>query len=208
MNALTGVRATVTGLGTPADPWLITGTGVSGLTTGDSGLIGGIAGGAYSLNPDAVSVYSAQAAAALGMTTPTAAQVQSYTNSCFQQVVSFFNANLPAGWMGELDFQAYNPLYNYQATPGQVAALTRNSTWTEDELIYTLNQNALQEAGSSSAPTTANIIGGTVTLTARAEIGANRQSVQISLAKIQNANIQSELDGRPEGAARAGHPGG
>ena len=151
LNALTGVRATVTGLGTPADPWLITGTGVSGLTTGDSGLIGGIAGGAYSLNPDAVSVYSAQAAAALGMTTPTAAQVQSYTNSCFQQVVSFFNANLPAGWMGELDFQAYNPLYNYQATPGQVAALTRNSTWTEDELIYTLNQNALQEAGSSRA---------------------------------------------------------
>ena len=114
LNALTAVQATVTGLGTPADPWLITGTGVSGLTTGDSGLIGGIAGGAYSLNSDAVSVYSAQTAAVLGITTtPTAAQVQSYTNSCLQQVVSFFDANLPAGWMDQLDFQTYNPLYNY-----------------------------------------------------------------------------------------------
>ena len=152
LNTLTGVKATVTGLGTPADPWLITGTGVSGLTTGDSGLIGGIAGG-DSLNPYALSDYSAQTAAVLGITTtPTAAQVQSYTNSCFQQVVAFFNANLPAGWMDQPDFQAYNPNYNYQATPDEVAALTQNSTWTEDQLIYTLNENALQEAGSSSAP--------------------------------------------------------
>ena len=119
-------------------------------------------------------------------------------------MVSFFNANLPAGWMGQLDFQAYNPLYNYQATPGQVAALTQNSTWTEDQLIYTLNQNALQGAGSSSSPTTANIIGGTVTLTAGAGIGAN-EPVGTDLSR---EHPERELDGRPEGAAGPGHPGG
>ena len=118
-------------------------------------------------------------------TTPTAAQVQSYANACFQQTVAFLNANLPPGWMDQLDFQAYNPLYNYQATPNQVAALTRNSTWTEDQLIYNLSEEALQKAGSSSAPTTANIIGGTVTLTAGAGIGANHQAEQIPLSNIQ-----------------------
>ncbi|MGA7499958.1 MAG: hypothetical protein WBX00_24775 [Isosphaeraceae bacterium] len=206
LNALTAVQAAVTGRGTPADPWLITGSGLSGLTIGDSGLIGGIAGGAYNLNPDALSAYSAQAAAVLGITTtPTAAQVQSYTNSCLQQVVSFFDANLPTGWMDQLDFQAYNPLYDYQATPNQVAALTQNSTWTEDQLIYTLDENALQEAGSSSAPPAANIIGGTVTLTAGAGIGANRQSEQIPLANIKSANLTADQKALLAQATQAGN---
>ena len=205
LNALTAVQAAVTGLGTPADPWLITGSGLTGLTIGDSGLIGGIAGGAYNLNPDALSAYSAQAAAVLGITTtPTAAQVQSYTNSCLQQVVSFFDANLPAGWMDQLDFQAYNPLYDYQATPDQVAALTLNSIWTEDELIYAIAEQALGVPVASSSPTTANIIGGTVTLTAGAGVGANREPEQIPLANIKSANLTADQ----KAPAGPGHPGG
>ena len=38
LNTLTGVQATVTGLGTPADPWLITGTGLAPLMTDGSQL--------------------------------------------------------------------------------------------------------------------------------------------------------------------------
>ena len=38
LNTLAGVQATVTGAGTSANPWVITGTGVSNLATNDAGL--------------------------------------------------------------------------------------------------------------------------------------------------------------------------
>jgi hypothetical protein len=101
---------------------------------------GAVQSGVYTLNSSAVSLYSPQAAATLGISNPTTDQVQTYAAGLYGQSVSFFDANLAADWMSQPDFQSFNPDFAYTATSEQVAGLSLHTQWTPDQLIYAIDR--------------------------------------------------------------------
>ncbi|MCO6453876.1 MAG: hypothetical protein J5I93_01060, partial [Pirellulaceae bacterium] len=151
---------------------------------------GSVQDGAYTLNASAASSYGPQAAAALGAPDPTVEQVRAYAADRYSQLVAFFEANLAADWMSESEFQVFDPGFNYVATPEQVADLTLHTSWTADQLLYALDQAALQPA--VSIPLQAqqpHVSGRAVSITAGGEVGRVRPPQVISLAAIQSGAL-------------------
>ncbi len=137
---------------------------------------------------------------------PTDAQIEAYALGLYQQTVAFFNANLPANWMSQPDFQMFNPNYEYVATTAQVTALTQNSGWTEAELTYTISATGLSAAATSTpvGTTTPNVSGHNVTLEASGSVGELAPPVVVSVADLQDGNL---TDAQKAALALATSPG-
>ncbi len=155
---------------------------------------GTVTNGIYTLNPSNVSIYQAQAAAALGLTTtPTNQQVEAYATALYKNVVSFFVTNLGASWNDLSEFQTYDGSFQYSATAAQVTALTKNSVWTTAELSYTVDQIALENsAGAPVGIGTANIVGHNITLDASGGIGTLALPVLILLSDLQAGTLTKQ----------------
>ena len=154
---------------------------------------GTVANGAYALAPANVPLYSAQAATSLNVANPTSDQVEQYTSQLYQQLITFFDANLAADWMTEPDFVTLNPNYQYTATPEQVAALTKNAVSTDPQLIYSVASNALSSSSGSSNGTPKPVIqGASVTLSAGSGVGKNVPPTFIPVSELQDGTLTPE----------------
>src|SRR5262249_20313333 len=152
--------------------------------------------GTLTLNVEAVPLYSGPAAAALNVSDPTIAQVQSYAANQYQNYVAFFNQVFGSSFMGLPEFQGLDPSFRYVATSQQVAGLgTNDAYWTL--LPDPLSQVAVNPSAGTPVETfTPNICGHNVTLTAGntsipsiGNIGQTGAAIDIPLADIQSGNL-------------------
>jgi hypothetical protein len=146
--------------------------------------------GTFTLNAQAVPLYSPAAADALNVPNPTSAQVQSYANTQYQDYVAFFNQVFGSSWMGLPQFQTDDPSFHYMATSQQVANLgTNGAYWAL--LKDPLAQVALNpSAGTPVGIITDNICGHNVNLVAgNGNIGKTGAPTDIALADLQSGNL-------------------
>ncbi|MEI8370631.1 MAG: Ig-like domain repeat protein [Planctomycetia bacterium] len=150
---------------------------------------GSVSGGSYTLAEASVSLYRAQAAAALGKaaTATTDAAVQTYARDAYLELLTFFDrvytpaywqlvvdgraadaeaalASPSRSWLALAPFTAYQGAFSYTATLLQTAALTMNSSWTRNELNSALKLSALSGATVVGTNVQPNISGRDVTI--------------------------------------------
>ncbi|MHB1559942.1 MAG: beta strand repeat-containing protein, partial [Isosphaeraceae bacterium] len=149
-----------------------------------------VQGGVFTLNLQAVALYTGEATAALNVANPTAAQVQAYAGSQYQSLVNFFAQTLSPDWLTLPEFQAYDPSFQSVATAQQVANLESNAGWTTSELMNPVADVAVDpQAGTLVGLTIPNISGVNVTLVTGGSIGQSAASITIPLADIQSGNL-------------------
>jgi hypothetical protein len=153
---------------------------------------GSVENGVFTLNSDELAIYAAQAGAALNISDPTDADIQSYANTQYQTHVAFFNQNLASNWTSSADFQTFNPDFSYQATATQIANFENNATWTNEALTFTVAQVAVDpEAGTPVGISTPNIAGANVTLVTGGSIGKIGTSTSIPASAFESSDLSS-----------------
>ncbi len=122
---------------------------------------GSVQDGTFTLNPSAVPAFTSQAAAALDIANPTAAQVEAYASTLYDQTVTFFVNNLGASWMSLSEFQTFVPQFQYSVTNFEpVVATNYQQYWqllqdgSVSGGVYTL---AVESAYAAQAANSLNI---------------------------------------------------
>ncbi|NKZ37649.1 leukotoxin LktA family filamentous adhesin [Oleiagrimonas citrea] len=140
--------------------------------------VGTVSNGQYTLNSDAVDLYWPLAAAANGMdpssvTDPAtrATLAQQYVSDRYQTIVKDFTTYIGTDWQSQSDFAGTDPVSNFSFTmdPNSDAYknLTKDSTWTEEQLTSAINEAALGSPTGGTVGTVApNLSGKNVTLIA------------------------------------------
>jgi hypothetical protein len=147
--------------------------------------------GVFSLTSQGLTLFAPEVEASLNLTNVTPAQEDTYANSLYQQLVSFFeNQVYGADWSSLTEFQTYQPNYSYTLTAAQITALT-DPGWTAAELEDTIDSISLN---SASGPQIGNgrpdIIGKNVTLTSNGGgVGALEQPVTISVSDLESGHL-------------------
>jgi len=181
LNALPGVSGvTVTGTGTTASPWIITGPALS---------VG------YVLNSGAYAFYQPMVQAALDLPagqSATTAQTQQVISGMAQNCVNMFVNPIVFGstWASQPQFVAYDPNYQFVATPTQIADLTYGATYgfpdlavLEVDALTPFNPDAVTE------PVQPQIVGQNIILSATGGVGLVNQTTVITLEDIQNQTL-------------------
>ncbi len=151
---------------------------------------GSVVNGVFTLDSQAVPLYTGQTAAALKVANPTTAQVQSYTASQYQHLINLFVQTFGPGWQTLPEFQTYDPSFLYVATAQQVANLQSNANWTSNELMYPIADVAVDpQNGTPVGITVPNISGVNVTIVAGGSVGQTAASITIPLADVQSGTL-------------------
>jgi len=149
---------------------------------------GNVQNGVFTLNASAASTFRAMAATALGITSPTDAQVEGWAASEYQTILA--DQNPDRSWMNLPDFKTFNPHFNYVATTDQVTALTQNSVWTEAELRYAVDSTGLGTSTSVAVGSAdPNISGRTVVLSSGDSMGRLASAIDVTLADMQAGTL-------------------
>jgi filamentous hemagglutinin family protein len=147
---------------------------------------GSVSGGVFALSTASLALYRPLAAAALGITSPTDTQVQSYANSQYQNVVTSLN-NLvtPLGTTATAVLgTSFNSSFSFHASTPEITALTKNAVWQEGELSYAISKAALQPSSGTVGIGNPNIVGRDIKLVTQGAIGKLAAPVSITLADL------------------------
>jgi len=156
---------------------------------------GTVTNGVFTLDPVKLAgpTYRAAAAAALGQTVASDADVQSWANKLYESYATTFAKNVGTDWATHADFITNNSAYKFVVSLDQIAARTEGAIRTEDQLRYTMQSGALGSSqGTTSGNVNPNIVGHDVTLISAGSIGVPTTSVQIANDDFQNASLTSE----------------
>ncbi|HEV3085266.1 MAG TPA: hypothetical protein VGY66_36260, partial [Gemmataceae bacterium] len=152
---------------------------------------GNVQNGVFALNASAASTFRAMAATALGITSPTDAQVEGWAASEYQTILA--DQNPDRSWMSSPDFETFNPHYQYVATTDQITALTQNSVWTEAELRYAVDSTGLGlSSGVPVGSADPNISGRTVVLSSHGSMGRLASAIDVTLADMQAGTLTDD----------------
>lgn len=134
------------------------------------------------LNTDAIDYYKDRAAAVMGITDPTAVEVQSYAAEMFTEYRTYFNDLFGSDWEDQSQFQAYQVDYSYTASAEKTAELTYGAEWLPSQLIYEISQNALKpDSGGQLVTQEANIIGNNIVVETSKAIGSLDEPIEIEI---------------------------
>lgn len=156
---------------------------------------GSVEQGQFVLDDSALPLYRPIAALVAGIEEPTDAQVRAYAAQLYGEVTGVLVAALGADFELLAPFQAYDEqlVFQYQANPDQVAALTARALWTEAELSAAINRSALQPAaGTPVGIGTPNVIGSLVVLDSGSAIGRLAEPLFVGLADLQSGNLTTQ----------------
>jgi filamentous hemagglutinin family protein len=147
---------------------------------------GSVTSGVFTLSTANLALYRPLASAALGVTSPTDAQVQSYANSQYQNVVTSLNTLVtPLGTTATAVLgSSFNSSFSFQADSTQRNLLTKNAVWKEGELSYAISKAALQPSSGTVGIGNPNIVGRDIKLVTQGAIGKLAAPVSITLAAL------------------------
>jgi hypothetical protein len=153
-------------------------------------LRGAVQDGTFVLDDAALALYRPVTALVAGVADPTDAQVRAYAAGLYAEVTGVLAGALGSGFELLPAFQAFDAGFGYQATTGQVAALTARAVWTEQELSAAINRTALQPAsGTPVGVGTPNVIGRNVVLDTGSAVGRLADPLFIALGDLQAGNL-------------------
>ncbi len=150
--------------------------------------VGMVAASGYVPNAAAIALYRASAEAAAG-TTLDDAGVSAWLANRFAAFDGYFAEVYGADWKAQAPFATFDNKYSYVASTAQRDALQQNAVWTDNQLDYAFNNNALRPTTGSVGNTEPSIIGRNVTLTARDGIGRFADDQQINQADLLSGNL-------------------
>ncbi|MGY0504251.1 leukotoxin LktA family filamentous adhesin [Luteimonas sp. e5] len=168
--------------------------------------MGTVVDGVYQPDGDAITLFRATAEAAGGEPLDDAG-VAAWLAGRYQQLTGeVFTEAFGENWANEAVFAAaFNPTYRYQLrdTSGDSAALAARKTelvgsmsddavWTDAQLRYVLNANALEPSSGVSIDIDPVISGRNVTLVAKGDLGRLDKTFDLSLADLLAGNVDPE----------------
>ncbi len=154
--------------------------------------LGSVSGDAYTLNADGLALYQTILESRTGKAVD-ASTAQAYAQERYTAVTAAFETNLGSEWFGTAPFQGYQADYSYTATAEQVAELTRDSVWTESELMYGVDITALEPAtGAPVGSAEPNVSGRDIALIAGQGIGELAAPINITYADLVAGNLTQE----------------
>src|SRR5690606_21174968 len=129
--------------------------------------------GRYVPGAGLVPLFRAVAEADRGEQGLTDQQVLDYVAERMQGLEAFFAGEFGAEWATQQPFVAHDPGFSYAIDPGsqRYAEFQNNSSWTDQELRYSINANALRASGGSVGQTEPTVIGRNIRLDARDDVG-------------------------------------
>ena len=145
--------------------------------------VGTVDASGYVPDAKAIALYRASAEAAAG-TTLDDAGVSAWLASRFASFDAYFAEVYGADWKTRAPFTSFDNAYSYVATAAQRNGLQQNAIWTDNQLDYAFNNNALRPTTGSVGSSEPSIIGRNVTLTARDGIGRFAADQQIQQADL------------------------
>ncbi|MCY2964194.1 MAG: hypothetical protein NT069_11270 [Planctomycetota bacterium] len=144
----------------------------------------------FQLNSSADSLYSAPAAANLGVAQATGMQTAAYAIELYTRLQAFFVETFGTNWRSLPEFQTYSPQFDYSATTSQAAALKQFTTWLENQLLYYVNQKATQAASTAiQNQQTANIVARNITLNSGRSVGKLDAAIVVPLSTFPTGNF-------------------
>lgn len=152
--------------------------------------LGSVQSGEFQLSQAGKALYRPMVALKLGIANPTDAQVASYAGDRYSALVTAFTTDVGNNWHNQSAFQAYNASFSYTATAAQVATLSQDAVWTEAELLYAINQNAIDGSASSAIGSSEpNISGRNVSLQVAGNVGQLADSLNVSIDELRKGSL-------------------
>jgi hypothetical protein len=120
---------------------------------------------------------------ALGIASPSAAQLTSYVQQQYDAATQTLAQALGSGWAQLAPLQAYQQGFQYSAPQSVVDQLSYGGVWTPSELLYQINADALKPGAGAGQflAQAANVSGSRIDLGAGVGIGSLSQPVTIVL---------------------------
>lgn len=153
--------------------------------------VGTVSGGFYTVNESALALFRPLAEAAAGQQGLSDADVRSYVGGRYDDLASFFDANLGSGWQAGSSFAAFDATFAYRIDPAsqQYAEISKNATWTRDQLKYSINANALEPSQGAVGSADPNVSGRNVTLVANAAVGRLAEDLDLAYVDLVGGNL-------------------
>ncbi|MDR0182154.1 leukotoxin LktA family filamentous adhesin [Lysobacter arvi] len=155
--------------------------------------MGDVVDGQFVLDDARVALFRPQAEAAAGRAGLTDAEVRAYVASRYDSIALLFEQAYGGGWAQRAEFQsqAANYAYTVDTTSQLYTDLTRNAVWTQEQLRYAINANALQPSGGAVGETDPNVSGRNVQLDAR-DVGRLASDLDVAYADLASGNVNVE----------------
>lgn len=166
--------------------------------------LGSVVDGRYVAGGTAINLFRAMAEAARGGSLDDAG-VSDYLAERFNRLGTVFTDAFGSGWQQEAIFAVFKAGYRYElaASAGDSAmvaarkaalldGMTADSQWSQDQLRYVFNANALEPSTGSALNAEPVIIGRNVTLRARDDLGRLDKEYTVSLADVNSGNLSAE----------------
>ncbi len=166
--------------------------------------LGSVVDGRYVAGGNAINLFRSMAEAARGGSLDDAG-VSDYLAERFNRLGTVFTDAFGTGWQQEAIFASFNAGYRYELTASggdsaMVAArkaalldgMTADSQWSQDQLRYVFNANALEPSTGSALNAEPVIIGRNVSLHARDDLGRLDKEYTVSLADVNSGNLSAE----------------
>lgn len=153
--------------------------------------VGTVDNGAYTLNAGAIALFRPLAEAATGRTGLTDAEINAYAAGRYDDAGATFASAIGADWRSQSAFQTKqsNFAFTLDPTSTQYQDLARNATWTQGQLKYAINANALEPASGAVTQADPNVQGRNVTLVARDNVGRLAADRNIGYAALTAGTI-------------------
>lgn len=155
--------------------------------------MGRVVDGEFRLDDARIALYRPQAEAAAGRMGLGDDEVRAYVASRYDSLALLFEQAYGNGWAQRSEFQQQVASYAYTVdTASQLYTdLTRNAVWTQEQLRYAINANALQPSGGAVGNTEPNVSGRNVALNAR-DIGRLASDLDVGYADLASGNVNVE----------------
>lgn len=166
--------------------------------------LGSVVDGRYVAGGTAINLFRSMAEAARGASLDDAG-VGDYLAERFNRLGTVFTDAFGTGWQQESLFASFNAGYRYElaASGGDSAmvaarkaalldGMTADSQWSQDQLRYVFNANALEPSTGSALNAEPVIIGRNVSLRARDDLGRLDKEYTVSLADVNSGNLSAE----------------
>ncbi|WP_162433759.1 leukotoxin LktA family filamentous adhesin [Pseudoxanthomonas koreensis] len=156
--------------------------------------LGTVSGGAFVADAGAIALFRGLAEAAAGTTGLDDAQVGAYIAGRYQALVDYFDGVYGGGWQSLAEFAGYDAGFAYQVQAGsqQYADLSRNSVWTDEQLRYAINANALEPSGGTVGAASPTVSGRNITLLADTGIGRLASDLDLEYVRLVAGDLDSE----------------
>ncbi|HDZ57697.1 MAG TPA: leukotoxin LktA family filamentous adhesin [Pseudomonas xinjiangensis] len=149
--------------------------------------------GMLHLDSDALELYRPLVEVKLGQSGLSDADILGFVRNRQSELENSFDESIGNGWQAQAAFSAYDADFTYVASATQIEALGRDAVWTEGELLYAIDQAALEPAsGSSVGSADPNIRGRKVNLQVSGSVGQLADKLQIDFDKLRSGELGFE----------------